>query len=362
METTMIRDSWIRTAAGRICVVVFAAAAVAGSGCGRGDTSESGGEVGISVETVVVEVGQVSPTLDYSGTVEPWREASVGAMMSGQIRRFHVEAGDRVGEGELMVEMAGEQLTQTEARFVAVKKDWERVTRLFEKGAVTRQALDQAEAGYQAAKASYELVLGSTQIRAPFPGVVTATYLEEGEVFVLMPGGGTSSPAVVELVQMDTVKVHVDVAERHLALVRPGIRAVLTADGRPGRTFQGRVRLVEPSLSALTRSSRAEIAVPNPGEVLLPGMFAHVTLELRPQETVLIPSRAVAQQEGTGTYYAMVVDGGVAVRRELQLGQMYGEHYEVLAGLAGGEHAVTSGKFGLADGASVTVRSEGGER
>lgn len=356
-----MRDSWTRTATGKLCLIALAAA-IAGGGCDRGEIPDASGVSAIPVETSRVEVGLVSPSLDYSGTVEPWREASVGAMMSGQIRRIHVEAGDRVDKGDLMVEMAGEQLTQAEARFVAVKKDWERVTRLFEKGAVTRQALDQADAAYQAAKASYELVLGSTQIRAPFPGVVTATYLEEGEVFILMPGGGTSSPAVVELVQMDTVKVHVDVAERHLTLVRPGVRAVLTADGRPGRTFQGHVRLVEPSLSAFTRSSRAELAVPNPGEVLLPGMFAHVTLELRPQETVLVPSRAVAQQEGAGTYYAMVVDGGIVVRRELELGAVYGEHYEVLRGLEGGEQVVTSGKFGLADGASVTVRSEGGER
>ena len=58
----------------------------------------------------------------------------------------------------------------------------------------------------------------------------------------------------------------------------------------------------------------------------------------------------------------MVVDGGIVVRRELELGAVYGEHYEVLRGLEGGEQVVTSGKFGLADGASVTVRSEGGER
>ena len=357
----MRRDSWIRTATAKLCVVVLAAA-VAGGGCGRGEISDADGEAAIPVETTMVEVRQVSPTLDYSGTVEPWREASVGAMMSAQIRRIHVEPGDRVDEGELMVEMAGEQLTQAEARFIVVEKDWQRVTRLFEKGAVTGQALDQAEAGYQAAKASYELVLGSTQIRAPFHGIVTATYLEEGEVFVLMPGGGASSPAVVELVQMDTVKVHVDVAERHLALVRPGIRAVLTVDGRPGRTFRGRVRLVEPILNSFTRSSRAEVVVPNPGEVLLPGMFAHVTLELEPQDAVLIPSRGVTQQEGTGAYFAMIVEGGVAVRRELELGLMYGEHYEVLIGLEGGEQVVTSGRFGLADGASVTLRSDGGER
>ena len=102
--------------------------------------------------------------------------------------------------------------------------------------------------------------------------------------------------------------------------------------------------------------------MPNPGEVLLPGMFAHVTLELEPQDAVLIPSKGVTQHEGTGTYYAMIVDGGVAVRRELQLGLMYGEDYEVLTGLEGGERVVTSGRFGLADGASVTLRSDGGER
>ena len=260
------------------CVVVLAG--LAGGGCGRGGGDARPEQRVVPVAVAAIGTAEVTPVLEYSGTIEAWREASVGAVMSGRVERFRVEAGDRVDAGDLMVEMAGEQLTQAEAHYVAAEKDWERMKRLRDRGAITEQAFDGADAAYQAAKAAYELVLESTRIRAPFGGVVSSTYLEEGEVFVVMPGGSVTTPAVVEIVKMDTVKVRIAVAERDFGEVHEGLLAELAVGGYPGRTFAGSVRLVEPTLNARTRTALAEITVPNPRETLRPGMYAHVSLFL----------------------------------------------------------------------------------
>jgi len=347
----------------RAGVLVLAMAALTFAGCGgRGGEEQQAEERIIPVEVATVEMTEVSPELEFSGSVLPAREASVGAMMSAKVSRMHVEPGDRVARGDLMVEMTGEQLTQVEAQFVATEKDWERMTRLLEAGAVTQQAFDRIDAGYQAAKASYDLVRESTMIRAPFSGVVTATYLEEGEVFVLMPGAGASSPAIVELVQVNEVKVEIAVSERDLPEVRKGLKAKVDVATYPDRVFEGTVRLVEPMISPMTRTAKAEVVIPNADGLLRPGMFAHLTLELAPREVLLVTHDGVLQQEGTGRYFSMLFENGRSRRVDVVLGHAIGDGHEVISGLDVGQTVITTGRYRLADGARVSATQEEGDR
>jgi membrane fusion protein (multidrug efflux system) len=347
----------------RAGVLVLAVAALTLAGCGGPGGGEPEAEERVRpVSIATVEMSDVTPTLEFSGSILPAREASVGAMVSAQVKRIHVEPGDRVSEGDLMVEMAGEQLTQAQAQFVATEKDWERMTRLLEAGAVTQQAFDQVDAGYQAAKAGYDLVRESTMIRAPFDGIVAATYLEEGEVFVLMPGGSSSTPAIVEVVQMDEVKVEISVSERDLPEVRKGLKAKVKVATYPGREFEGTVTLVEPVVSSMTRTAKAEVTIPNSGEMLRPGMFANLTLALEPRDVLLVTHDGVLQQEGTGRYFAMLYENGVARRVDVALGSTLNGFHEVLSGLEDGDRVITTGRYRLADGARVAIASEEGDR
>ncbi len=332
------------------------------TGCGRSGGGEEQAEVRVRpVEVAVVEMTNVTPTLEFSGTILPAREASVGAMMSAQVKSILVEPGDRVSEGELMVEMTGEQLVQVEAQFVAIQKDWERMGRLLEASAITQQAFDQVDAAYVAAKASYDLVRESTMIRAPFDGIVSATYLEEGEVFVLMPGSA-STPAIVEIVRMDEVKIEIAVSERDLPELRKGLKAKVEVAAYPGRVFEGTVTLIEPVVNSRTRTAKAEVTIPNGGELLRPGMFAGLTLELTPRDVLLVTHDGVLQQEGTGRYFAMLYDDGVARRADVELGHTINGYHEVIAGLEAGQTVITTGRYRLGDGARVSIAQEEGDR
>ncbi|MFQ6618536.1 MAG: biotin/lipoyl-binding protein, partial [Fidelibacterota bacterium] len=72
--------------------------------------------------------------LSFSGTIEPWREASLGAQMPGKIEKIFAQVGEEVETGELLVQMTGEQLTQAQAQLTSVEKDWNRMKSLLEKG------------------------------------------------------------------------------------------------------------------------------------------------------------------------------------------------------------------------------------
>jgi RND family efflux transporter MFP subunit len=323
-------------------------------------------EAGDATERFPVEVEDVSlsltrPTLSYSGTIVPWRRASLGAQIAGRIERLHVDIGDRVTRGDLLVEMAGEQLTQAEAQFRTMEKDWERMKLLLEKGAVTQQRFDQTDAAYQAARARYEMVLESTRIRTPFSGVVTQRHLDEGEVFTLMPTAA-GAPAIVEVSKIDTVKVGFEVAEQEWPRIRLGLAARVAVDGYPGREFLGTVRRLDPALDASSRTATAEVVVSNRDEALRPGMFADLELELREQDVILISRDAIIRQEGTGIFYVYVVGDGVARRREISVGRGYGDRIEVVDGLTEGEQVVTAGRYRLHEGAEIDVVVRGGER
>jgi membrane fusion protein (multidrug efflux system) len=337
-------------------LVCALALVLAGCGARKAVKEEAATAVPVQVAEVVRE--SVSPTLSYSGGIEPGRKALLGAQMAGQVDKIHVAVGDRVRAGDLLVEMGGEQLTQVRAQFTAVEKDWQRMKSLLEKGAVTQQTFDQTNAAYEAAKAQYDLVRGSTEIRAPFGGVITAKYLDEGEVFTMMPTGA-GAPAIVELAKLDTVKVNVALSERDRPLVRAGDRAVVTVVSDGGRGFNGVVKRVDPTLSASTRTATAEIVVPNPTERLRPGMFADVELHLAPRPAIVVSRDALVRQEGTAVFYVYVVEGGVAHRREPRFGDSYGAGVEVVDGLSAGDLVVTAGRYRLHEGSAVQMVEAG---
>ncbi len=314
----------------RWCVVVLAVAAIAAmGGCAKKEAAVETAEK-VPVETVQASVETVSPSASYSGTVVPGRKVLLGAQIQGRVEKLYVDAGDRVTKGELLVELAGEQLTEARARFAAVESDYRRMQVLAEKGAVSPQAFEQAKAAYEAAKAGYDLVVGSAELRAPFSGIVSARYLDEGEVYTLM-SMTTASPAILEIVKIDTVKVEIQVAEREKSLVAPGLDASIVVKSQRGRTYTGEVTRVDPGLDRMSRTATADIVVANPGEALRPGMFADVEIQLTPRQALLVPRDALVRQEGTAVFYVYAVDGGVAARRELRLG----DSFDRLRGSAG---------------------------
>ncbi len=346
----------------RIALLVLPFLAAFAGGCGGGG-EEGAAKVAesVPVETVRVGLESVTPSISYSGTVSAGREALLGAQIQGRVEKLHVDIGDRVEQGDILVEMAGEQLVQAKAQFVVAEKDWERMTILLEKGAVTQQSFDKIDAAYQAAKAGYQMVLESAQIRAPFSGVISQRFLDEGEVFTLMPTAA-GSPAILELMQLDPVKITIEASERERPFLRKGLDAVVEVDGYPGREFRGTVSRIAPSFDPMSRTASAVVVISNKDETLRPGMVADVTLSLPAREAILIPRDALMRQEGTGTFFAYVVEDGIAGRRVLELGSAFGPGIEVVSGLADGDDIVTAGRYRLYDGAEVTVREREGGR
>lgn len=328
-------------------------------GCGEKNKGDSDLDESIPVETVDVEVKKIERSLKFAGNILAWRETNLGAQTSGRIEKIFVKEGDEVKKGDILVQMDDTQLTQARIQYQIAKEDYQRMQPLFEQGSISPQQFDKVKAGYETAKSAYELILRNTQLRALFDGVVTAKHMNEGEVFLMMPGQ-SGTPAIVNIMQIDRLKVMVNVTESDFPDIKLGMPAEVTVDIYPGRSFIGEISRIDPVINDYSRTFAVEIKVDNPAKVLRPGMFARVKIGVGEEEVLIAPRSALIRQMGSSAYYCFIVENDKASRREVKIGDFFDELVEVMGGLHDGEQIVIKGQYRLKDGTPVKLASATG--
>jgi Cu(I)/Ag(I) efflux system membrane fusion protein len=144
---------------------------------------------------------------------------------------------------------------------------------------------------------------------------------------------------------LDTVWVNAEVPESLASLVRPGNSVEARTPALPGAVFKGRVSTLLPEVNPATRTLKARVELANPGNRLLPGMFA--TINLTPaarQEVLLVPTEAVIQ---TGKRSVVIVaqDDGRFAPVDVEIGIEADGRTEIRKGLEAGRKVVVSGQF-----------------
>ena len=135
------------------------------------------------------------------------------------------------------------------------------------------------------------------------------------------------------------------------------LAATVTSDLFPGRTFQGRVYKIYPTIERATGTFRVEIVVENADLALRPGMFTRVALNLGQIEAVMVPALAVLKQVGSNERFVFVVENGVAIRKLVTIGRNIDDKQEILSGLMPGEILVVSGQHNLMDQRAVQIQN-----
>ena len=195
--------------------------------------------------------------------------------------------------------------------------------------------------------------LDNTRILAPFSGYISARNLYSGAA-VNSQQAGTSTQAVGILVLQDTatVKVQVEVQERHIALVHVGSVARVSSDAYPDRLFEAKATRIVHALDPRTRTLGVEMEILNKDQLLKPGMYARVQLIIdRHPGAILIQGEAVSNEGDTPVVY--VVTNGVVGKRTITTGVTEGTLVEVTKGLAGDELVIVEGKELVRDGQKV---------
>jgi RND family efflux transporter MFP subunit len=274
-----------------------------GIGCNRkkDDTSSQ-----VEVEKIVLPVKaavalkrDVTQTLNFSGNIDAFRRAAIApAVMGSRVLRIYVEEGQPVKEDQLLARMEDFQLQQSAAQLAQLENDYKRMSALYSRGSVTAQQYEQINSGYSAAKAGYELLKNSVELRAPFSGTVIGKYVNEGEVYTGAPGYDGIS-GVLSIAQLGRMKIEVMVPEQDFVSLRPGQVAQVRTDAYPDKIFEGRIFTVNPALNRMSRTSRVAIEISNDKQQLKPGMFAKVEIVTNSLKDVLaVPATAIVTRDG----------------------------------------------------------------
>ncbi len=344
----------------------------------------------VAVEIRPVVTDTVRDVGVFTGTVHPWSQFVVAPKINGRLERLLVNVGDRVSPGRLVavldrgeyalqveqaraeLEVAEAQLEESRSALEISRRELERARALREKKIASESELDAAEAEFKAQSAKHRVSLAhvdqkkaaleAAEVRLSYTQIKTAGEAGEGRVWVVgerfVDQGDMLSPgqAIVSVLDIGTVIAVIHVIEKDYPKVRVGQQAVVRAEAFPGKVFPGEIVRVAPLLKEESRQARVEIAVPNPGTDLKPGMFVRVEIEFKQKTGAsLIPVSAVVKREGRQGVF--VADTGEMKARfvPVALGIVQGERAEVLEPDLSGSVVVTLGQHLLEDGAGILL-------
>ncbi len=304
------------------------------------------------VDVISLQPSDYAETIILPGLIQPYRDIYLGAEKAGRVTELLVERGDRVQRDQKLLQI-NDAAWQTVLRTAELerenaRKELERWKALKKTGAVSASDYDKVEQRYLVAEARHLEVseyVKQLVVRSPGNGMIDDRMAEEGAFL-------KEGSVVFRYVEMDPVKLLIDLPERDVFSLKNGDLISFTVQSIPGRTFEGRVTFIASVGEKASNSFAIEALVPNEQELLKGGMLADVSLVRQRRENVLkVPLEAVIPKQGE--YVIFVLEEGRAVRKVVQMEAIVGHEAVISEGLKAGENVVVSGQRTLVDGALV---------
>lgn len=331
---------------------IIAGAVVLAASCGNNEKKTETATVEVAAPSVAVTkvfVREVPQMATYTSTVQAYVKNNIAPQSGNRIKAIKVDVGDFVSKGQILAEMDQIQLQQIEMQMKNNEIEYNRLKGLYEVGGLSKSDLDAIELAYNVSKTSYENLLENSVLRSPITGVVTARNYDVGDMY-------TMSAPLFTVEQIVPVKLLVGISESDYSKVKKGDRVEIAADALPGKTFEGKINKIYPTVDPATRTFTVEVVVNNGKRELRPGMFTRVTVNFGVNNNVVIPDVAVVKQQGSGERFVYVLnEDGTVSYQKIVLGRRMGAEYEVLEGLADSATVVTGGQIRLKDGVKVSV-------
>lgn len=336
----------------RIVILLAAVAVVAGCGGqqkkaaqGSQDSAES---TKVPVKVAVAQIEEVEQSAVFTSNIEAFVSNNIVSNSQGaRIEKILVDVGSMVREGQLLATMDPSTYNATAIQEATAKADYERMKKVYEAGGISKSVMDQTESSLVALEATLKSVREATELRSPISGVVTARNFDAGDFPVMQP--------IFTVMQIDRLKVALNISEQYFPRVHKGMDAEITADMYPDRVFAGKVSLIYPAVDPATRTFTVEITIPNPKGELRPGMFSRTHLVFGTTKGIMVEDIAIQRQMGTNDKYVFLDIDGKAERRLVTTGAQNGSRVEILTGVEEGDRVITAGISRLMQGTEVEV-------
>lgn len=341
-------------------------------GCGSDEKQTVKSAEAVPVTIAEVESDDSNTILAGSGQIQALNSATLSTRMMGHVESLPVKIGQQVNKGDLLISINNVDLrakkaqveasiTEATVAFNNAKKDYERFQTLFNENSASQKELDDMTARYEMAKARLEAAnqmknevnsqFAYANIRAPFSGVVTNTYIDEGDM--ANPG--------VPLVSVESpggFEVEAKVAENNISGIAVGTKAHILVKALD-TTITGKVSELSVSAQNTGGQYLMKVLLDKTDAKILSGMYASIRLEAEQKsngsDMVTVPSKALVHKGQLTGVYTLGQDN-VALLRWLRLGDTYGDEVEVLSGLSKGDQYIVSAEGKLYNGAKVSIQ------
>ena len=355
-------------------VVAIAVAAAMALRARAGDDKPAANDKAASAPpraALTVTVTQPQPAalplrINANGSIAAWQEASIGTEANGlRLAEVRVNVGDVVKRGQVLATFAPDTMqadvaqiraavAEAEATLAEASANAQRARSLQATGALSDAAINQyltaertAQARLEAQRASanmQQLRLKMTQVLAPDVGVISARSATVGAV---LPAG----QELFRMIRQGRLEWRAEVAANDLAMLKPGMPALVTAGNAP--PIKGTLRMIAPTVDPQTRNGLVYVDLPASG-VVRAGMFARGEFEVGNGSGLTLPQSAVLLRDGFSTVLRVGPDSKVALTK-VGVGRRIGDRIEITGGLDAGARVVAAGGGFLADGDTVRV-------
>lgn len=332
-----------------------------------------------SVPTVnllpVLAANQVK--LELPGRIEAWARAPIYSRVNGYLQRWNADIGAPVKAGQLLgsidtpdlnqdLRQAQAELASARTNLVLAESTAKRWQSLLGADAVSKQEVDEKDSDLAAKRGAVQALQASvdrqlalkryTRLTAPFDGVVTARNTDVG---ALINAGGAAGSELFVISDISRLRVYVQVPQRQVPLIRPGLKATLEVPERPGVKYEAKVQSSANAINSGSGGMLVQLVVENHSGELLPGAFANVQFDTAaPDQGVTVPPGAIIYGK-SGVHVGTVGRDSRVHLKEVKIVRDLGTVVQ-LSGLKHDERIIDSPPDGLAEGDSVKIAVAGG--
>jgi RND family efflux transporter MFP subunit len=343
----------------------------------------------IAVEAAAVTTADITDVREFTGTLRAADAFTVAPKTGGRIERIHVDIGDQVTRGDVVVELdaaeARQSVAAAEAALAVARaeqrqaetdaelagRELRRIEQLAQRNLASDVELDTARARAETRRAAVAVAearvterlaqLATEQVRLDYT-TVRADWSEGldtrvvGERMVNAGDTVAANTPLLSVLGIDQLTVVVYAPERDYARLAVDQPVTLVADALPEREFTGRIERIAPRFEEQSRQARFEVAVANEDGVLKPGMFVTVRVIVdRAEDATLVPIEALVRREGRlGVYRIEAGEPPIVRFAPVTVGIEGARHAQIVEPLLDGR-VVTLGQQLLEDGAPVTI-------
>lgn len=317
---------------------------------------------GKPVEVAVGAVGDLEVWTTLAGTVEGSFQYAIISTNAIRVIDVGKREGDRVKAGDVVVRLAKtapnpmlHSYNRSKALYEDALADAKRMRKLYEEGAISKQALDKAELALEVAKSDLANAQESTNLVATHAGIITAMNVEEGEM-------AEAHKPLAWIARTDSVRIVFEAGSRQAMALRVGQRALWHSRGT-GESGEGAISELDLAADPKSHLLGGEALFPNPDGTLMPGLLVSFRVLTGERKGIVrIPVDCLMQTDDHYEVFVVVQDEDhkhYAAARTVETGLRTADEVEIVSGVGAGELVVTFGKTMIRDGDLVKIISGG---